>query len=223
MFCKYCGHQMPDYVGRCPSCGKILSPISAPSSTVQPVISSNSSSVRKFAERITRIAIEKTAGCPHLHIARVSVLIALFAFTLPFISVSCTYNGESEEYSFSGIRLCIAEKDSDSDSESMRYPVPKPNLFLLIAFAGGIVTAFFLFKRNAKVAARISCISVIALLLFRVTLFGYYDELSSDDVVESKFGFFLCVVMMLMTAVASFLEHKQNGSSPICVGESRGS
>ena len=22
MFCKFCGHQMPDYVGRCPSCGK---------------------------------------------------------------------------------------------------------------------------------------------------------------------------------------------------------
>ena len=57
--------------------------------------------MKEIADNFTDIAMEKTAGLPRVLIAKVCILIALIAFFLPFISISCSYQGEKVEESYS--------------------------------------------------------------------------------------------------------------------------
>jgi hypothetical protein len=107
------------------------------------------------------------------------------------------------------------DKDDDEVAENAESD-PKPNVFLMIAFAGGIATAVFLFvKKNNKLAAIISCVSVVALLIFRMSFAGYYDipdEMAKHVDIDAKFGLILSILMFIVTAAASFLEHKSESS-----------
>lgn len=215
MFCKHCGAQIPDGSETCPSCGGSLKAAApAPTASSQPAF--NASSVKDMAGGLADTALEKTAGLPRALIAKVCVLIALVAFFLPFISVSCSYQGEKVEESYSGFRLMFSiDKDDDEVAENAESD-PKPNVFLMIAFAGGIATAVFLFvKKNNKLAAIISCVSVVALLIFRMSFTGYYDipdEMAKHVDIDAKFGLILSILMFIVTAAASFLEHKSESS-----------
>ena len=213
MFCKFCGKQLPDGSEFCSACGKNQKDQVA-SATMPSSVSG--SSVKEITNNFTDIALEKTAGLPRVLIAKVCVLIALIAFFLPFISISCSYQGEKVEESYSGFRIMLsAEKDDDEVAERADSD-PKPNIFLIAAFAGGIATAVFIFyKKKYKLAAIISGVSALVLILFRMTFNSYYDfpdEFVDYIDVDSKFGLILCILAMLATAAACFLEDKSSDS-----------
>lgn len=212
MFCKHCGTQIPDGSEKCPSCGGDLTNKAASQTAL------NGSSVKEIADSVTSIAAEKTAGLPLTLIAKVCILVALVAFFLPFVSVSCTQEKSMTE-SYSGFRLMLnIDKDDDKLTEQSDKD-QKANIFLLLAFAGGVATAVFLFyKKNLKLASMISGASALLLLLFRITFRSYYgfsdipDNYAKYLDVDTKFGLVLCILMMLATAAACFLERKNTGS-----------
>lgn len=217
MFCKHCGSQIPDGSEKCPSCGGDLKGSAA--SAPKPMASVGGSSVKEMADNITNAALEKTAGLPRVLIAKVCILIALVSFFLPFISVSCKdneYADEMEEQSYSGFSLMLDLEDDDDEALDSLESDPSPNIFLILAFAGGVASAVFIFyKKKYKLAAMISGGSVVALILFRMTFFGYYDFPSQAKKyidIDTKFGLLLCILTMLATAAACFLEDKNSDS-----------
>ena len=212
MFCKHCGTQIPDGSETCPSCGGALTNSAAPAGASQAANNANAgAAVKELADTFTGIAVEKTAGLPLALIAKVCVLIALVAFFLPFISVSCTQDKSVKE-SYSGFRLMLSIEKKDDSVASNSESDPKPNVFLIAAFAGGAAAAVIIFrKKNIKLAAIISGISALVLILFRMTFRSYYDfpsEYAKYIKVKTKFGLLLCILMMLATAAACFLEYK---------------
>lgn len=212
MFCKHCGTQIPDGSETCPSCGGALTNSAAPAEASQAANNANAgAAVKELADTFTGIAVEKTAGLPLALIAKVCVLIALVAFFLPFISVSCTQDKSVKE-SYSGFRLMLSIEKKDDSVASNSESDPKPNVFLIAAFAGGAAAAVIIFrKKNIKLAAIISGISALVLILFRMTFRSYYDfpsEYAKYIKVKTKFGLLLCILMMLATAAACFLESK---------------
>ena len=212
MFCKHCGTQIPDGSETCPSCGGALTNSAAPAGASQAANNANAgAAVKELANTFTGIAVEKTAGLPLALIAKVCVLIALVAFFLPFISVSCTQDKSVKE-SYSGFRLMLSIEKKDDSVASNSESDPKPNVFLIAAFAGGAAAAVIIFrKKNIKLAAIISGISALVLILFRMTFRSYYDfpsEYAKYIKVKTKFGLLLCILMMLATAAACFLESK---------------
>ncbi len=212
MFCKHCGTQIPDGSETCPSCGGALTNSAAPAGASQAANNANAgAAVKELADTFTGIAVEKTAGLPLALIAKVCVLIALLAFFLPFISVSCTQDKSVKE-SYSGFRLMLSLEKKDDSVASNSESDPKPNVFLIAAFAGGAAAAVIIFrKKNIKLAAIISGISALVLLLFRMSFRSYYDfpsEYAKYIKVKTKFGLLLCILMMLATAAACFLESK---------------
>lgn len=212
MFCKHCGTQIPDGSETCPSCGGALTNSAAPAGASQAANNANAgAAVKELADTFTGIAVEKTAGLPLALIAKVCVLIALVAFFLPFISVSCTQDKSVKE-SYSGFRLMLSIEKKDDSVASNSESDPKPNVFLIAAFAGGATAAVIIFrKKNIKLAAIISGISALVLILFRMTFRSYYDfpkEYAKYIKVKTKFGLLLCILMMLATAAACFLETK---------------
>ena len=212
MFCKHCGTQIPDGSETCPSCGGALTNSAAPAGASQAANNANAgAAVKELADTFTGIAVEKTAGLPLALIAKVCVLIALVAFFLPFISVSCTQDKSVKE-SYSGFRLMLSIEKKDDSVASNSESDPKPNVFLIAAFAGGAAAAVIIFrKKNIKLAAIISGISALVLILFRMTFRSYYDfpsEYAKYIKVKTKFGLLLCILMMLATAAACFLESK---------------
>lgn len=212
MFCKHCGTQIPDGSETCPSCGGALTNSAAPAGASQAANNANAgAAVKELADTFTGIAAEKTAGLPLALIAKVCVLIALVAFFLPFISVSCTQDKSVKE-SYSGFRLMLSIEKKDDSVASNSESDPKPNVFLIAAFAGGAAAAVIIFrKKNIKLAAIISGISALVLILFRMTFRSYYDfpsEYAKYIKVKTKFGLLLCILMMLATAAACFLESK---------------
>ncbi len=228
MFCKHCGTQIPDGSETCPSCGGALTQNAASQAKAAPQAENAAptagapqaantanagAAVKELADTFTGIAAEKTAGLPLALIAKVCVLIALLAFFLPFISVSCTQDKSVKE-SYSGVRLMTGiDKSDDSLSKgSGQDSDHEPNIFLIAAFAGGVATAVIIFrKKNIKLAAIISGISALVLILFRMTFRSYYDfpsEYAKYIKVKTKFGLLLCILMMLATAAACFLETK---------------
>ena len=207
MYCKHCGAQIPDGSETCTSCGGDLKPKNAP-------LSAGGASVKEIADSVTDIAAQKTSNLPLRLIAKVCVLIALVAFFLPFVSVSCTQEKSIEE-KYSGFRMMFSIEKKDDDVAKNADSDPKPNIFLLVAFAGGVATAVILFrksdKKSLKTASIISAVSAAALLLFRMTFRSYYDipeQYSEYIKVKTKFGLILCILLMLATAAACFLELK---------------
>ncbi|WP_295092833.1 zinc ribbon domain-containing protein [Ruminococcus sp.] len=227
MFCKHCGTQIPDGSETCPSCGGALTknvipkteaPVQAEVSQTgdppQPNNTANAgASVKELADSVTGLAVQKTAGMPLALIAKVCVLVAILAFFLPFVSVSCTQDKSIKE-NYSGVRLMfsIEKKDDSVMSNSESDSDPKPNIFLIAAFGGGIAAAVIIFKKkNLKLASIISGVCALVLLLFRVSFRSYYDfpkEYAKYIKVKSKFGLLLCLLMFLVTAAACFLELK---------------
>ena len=236
MFCKHCGTQIPDGSEICPSCGGALTKNAAPKAevTVQaanpqdggaPLQKSNvdntanaGASVKELADSVTGLAVRKTAGMPLVLIAKVCVLVALLAFFLPFVSVSCTQDKSIKE-NYSGVRLMLSieKKDDSVMSNSESKSDPKPNIFLIAAFGGGIAAAVIIFnKKNLKIASIVSGISALVLLLFRLSFRSYYDfpkEYAKYIKVKTKFGLLLCILMMLVTAAACYLELKNAKTS----------
>ena len=212
MFCKHCGTQIPDGSETCPSCGGALTNSAAPAGAPQAANTANAgAAVKELADTFTGIAAEKTAGLPLALIAKVCVLVALLAFFLPFVSVSCTQDKSVKE-SYSGFRLMLSLEKKDDSVASNSESDPKMNVFLIAAFAGGVASAVIIFrKKNLKLAAIISGISALVLILFRMSFRSYYDfpsEYSKYIKVKTKFGLLLCILMMLATAAACFLETK---------------
>lgn len=222
MFCKHCGTQIPDGSETCPSCGGALTKNAAPKAeataqAASPQQTANAAnagaSVKELADSVTDLAAQKTAGLPLALIAKVCVLVALLAFFLPFVSVSCTQDKSIKE-NYSGVRLMfsIEKKDDSVMSNSESKSDPKPNIFLIAAFGGGIAAAVMIFtKKNLKLASIVSGISALVLLLFRVSFRSYYDfpkEYAKYIKVKSKFGLLLCLLMLLATAAACYLETK---------------
>ncbi|MBP5431797.1 zinc ribbon domain-containing protein [Ruminococcus sp.] len=205
MYCKHCGAQIPDGSETCTSCGGDLKPKTAP-------LSAGGASVKELANSVTDIAAQKTSGMPLLLIAKVCVLVALVAFFLPFVSVSCTKDKSIKE-NYSGFRMMFSIEKKDDDVAKNADSDPKPNVFLLAAFAGGVATAVVLFrksdKKSLKIASIVSAASAAAILLFRMTFRSYYDipkEYSEYIKVNTKFGLLLSILMMLATAAACYLE-----------------
>lgn len=216
MFCKFCGKQLPDGSEFCSACGKNQKD---PVASAKTSSSAKGSSVKEIADNFTDIAMEKTAGLPRVLIAKVCILIALIAFFLPFISISCSYQGEKVEESYSGFRIMLSAEKDDDDVAERADSDPKPNIFLIAAFAGGVAAAVFIFyKKKYKLAAIISGVSGLLLILFRITFNSYYDfpdEFADYIDVDAKFGLKLCFLAMLVTAAACFLEDKSSDSSGV--------
>ncbi|MBP5579219.1 MAG: zinc ribbon domain-containing protein [Ruminococcus sp.] len=204
MYCKHCGAQIPDGSETCTSCGGDLKPKTA-------TLSAGGASVKELAGSVTDIAAQKTSGLPLVLIAKVCVLVALIAFFLPFVSVSCTKDKSIKE-NYSGFRMTFGIEKKDDDIAKNADSDSKPNVFLLAAFAGGIAVTVVLFrndnKKSLKTASIVSAASAAALLLFRMTFRSYYDipkEYAEYIKVNTKFGLILSILMMLVTAAACYL------------------
>ncbi|MBQ8961295.1 MAG: zinc-ribbon domain-containing protein [Ruminococcus sp.] len=226
MFCRHCGTQIPDGSEKCPSCGGELAkkPDPAPETTPSPqpappqpsAPQKPDSAVKELAGTVTDIAAERTKGLPLGLIAKVCVLIAMVAFLFPFVSVSCTEDKTVHE-SYSGLRLMLSIEKSNDSVAGQTSSEPRPNFLLIVTFAGAAATAVILFRKNdLRLGMIISAISAAALLLFRLTFRSYYD-LTGDYAdyikVKTKFGFVLCLLMLLCTAAACLLERKNKGES----------
>lgn len=221
MFCRHCGAQIPDDSEKCPSCGGELAKKAAPAPETAPspqpaAPKKPDSGVKELANTVTDIAAERTKGLPMGLIAKVCVLIAMVAFLFPFVSVSCTEDKSVHE-SYSGLRLMFCIEKSDDSVAGQTSSEPRPNFLLMVTFAGAAATAFIIFrKNNMKLASIVSAASAAALVLFRLTFRSYYD-LTGDYAdyikVKSKFGFFLCLLMLLCTAAACVIDRKHNSET----------
>ncbi|MBR3267135.1 MAG: zinc ribbon domain-containing protein [Oscillospiraceae bacterium] len=101
MFCKNCGQQIPDNSAVCPNCAAPIIP-AAPQQPAfaQPApAGAGAAGLGGVADNI----VSKTNGLPVRLIAKIALVLALLAFFLPFVSVSCnmdemgSYGGDMDE------------------------------------------------------------------------------------------------------------------------------
>jgi len=107
MFCKSCGSMVPDGTAVCPTCSAPITPSQPAAPAFQqpaPAPAFGQAPAPALSSGSNAIA-EKTKGLPVRLIAKISMILALVAFFLPFVSVSCnmdemgSYSSEFENVS----------------------------------------------------------------------------------------------------------------------------
>ncbi len=151
-------------------------------------------------------------------IVKLIILFSIICFAFPFFNVSCSA-AEEISVDYSGLQLVgIVETDKDNDKFSDDSGNnEKPNVFIglsLIALAAGFVITFI--KAAKKYTFICSLISAASLFLSKLTFASYYnfDDYNAEIIVKTKFGFYIAVIMILISALISFVVYSSNyGSS----------
>ena len=209
MFCKNCGKQIPDGSSFCSLCGTKIDSI-LPLRTAVPDVSPVPAPAKPDAPAPAMIA-----GIPVRTVIKIVLVIALLAFFLPFVTVSCN-SGTSKSTeiteTYSGMELIttIGSKDDALLAKSQDHEA-KVNFFVTMAFLCAAAGLGMLFsKQRSIVTAALSCASFILLLIFRMFFRPYYG-LNDPDIkkyidVDTRFGLLLCMLALLAAAVLCYLE-----------------
>lgn len=209
MFCKNCGKQIPDGSSFCSLCGTKIDSI-LPLRTAVPDVSPVPAPAKPDAPAPAMIA-----GIPVRTVIKIVLVIALLAFFLPFVTVSCN-SGTSKSTeiteTYSGMELIttIGSKDDALLAKSQDHEA-KVNFFVTMAFLCAAAGLGMLFsKQRSIVTAALSCASFMLLLIFRMFFRPYYG-LNDPDIkkyidVDTRFGLLLCMLALLAAAVLCYLE-----------------
>lgn len=149
MFCPKCGKEISDDSRFCEICGTPIqqaAPASQPAAV--PAAAPASGGI---------LAHIKTIGIS----AKVAVILALVAFFMPFVTISCNYNDKEEDIvTYSAMDMITMDSYDASDAESAYGTAQKGekfggkfNLWITGAFAAG-VASIVLVLRNKKDCAR---------------------------------------------------------------------
>ena len=165
-------------------------------------------------------AVPEKETSPMRMIARIAVLLALLSFCLPFVLVSC--NG-STEYSqnYSGVRLMTGKESKNDNMASQRDSDGKVNIFLIAAFGSTAVSGVILLiikKKDVRLlTAGLNAFSLLMMIIFRLSFRAYYglnkvDKETGLDAskminVETKFGFKLCVFLLIVAALLCLIDN----------------
>lgn len=208
MFCKQCGTQLPDGSTFCTKCGTQLTDARSAPAAAAPAAAAPAAAGAAAAPRTI-------AGIPLRTVAKIGAILAMVAFLLPFITISCTYGGVSSKDSsatYSGFSLLIGREGSEAQKYVKEYGFSTSlNFFLVAAFACAAATCALLFSEiRTKIAALISAAGAVMLLFFRF-FFRIHYNLNGSQVkeyikVKGRFGLYLCILILLATAAACFFD-----------------
>ena len=189
MYCKHCGAQIPDGSTFCSACGGQLDSVQ----TEKAVPAQTGTAAANPAAALSTVSITKLA-----------LILALLAFFLPFVTVSCS-SSESLSESYSGVEMITTLGSKNDQLLSQSGKDAKSNLFVTASFACGVAAAVFLFwKDDKKKTAILSAAAAAFLVVFRLTFRIYYGlnvkEYKDYIKVKTKFGLLFCIVMFAVVA-----------------------
>ncbi len=189
------------------------------SATAKPLLDTAKEKMQNGSETMTVGTLTFTK----IRVAKILILIGLVCFAFPFLTVSCNMINY-EEQNYSGFQIITASSVNHllaSQGSDIKIP---GNIFLLLAFLAGVLAFLFLILRKIihhlpgklrnvirrpasiphRVGGILSTVSAAFLLIFRLTIKTYYplDESQwSVLMIETKFGFVLCLIVMAAAAV----------------------
>ena len=209
MFCMKCGKEIPNESTVCPECGAQT----APPQTPPPAANATAGAASTISNAVAAFsALSKRT------IAKIAVVIALVAFFLPFVTVSCNGGGKDLKETYSGFSLMTGMSSDDDEIASQSKDDGKTNIWLF-GSAGTAVAALVVLclKKKSKIAAICNAVSLGCLALFRLTFKGYYDIKGSDYEkyidVDFRFGLTICALFLIISLIYCLISHTEEQSN----------
>ena len=193
MYCKHCGAQLPDGSAFCSACGGQLDAVQPEKAVPAPVGS-----------------VKPAAALSAVSITKLALILALLAFFLPFVTVSCS-SSESLSESYSGMEMITTLGSGNDELIAKSGKNAKSNIFVIASFGCGAAAAVFLFRKDdRKKTAILSAAAAGFLVIFRITFRMYYGLIIKDYKdyikVKTKFGLLFCILMFAVVVCINWKE-----------------
>lgn len=206
MFCPKCGATIPDASRFCERCGATITANSAaapnpgaPQTTVMPAGASAAAQAETETPKAKNMRL----------VAKIALVIALLAFFMPFVTISCDYNGKQEEIeTYSGMELIVGKDYEDDDDDDRDYK-NKANPYLTLGFLVTIAALVLAIKKQKTIPFVLSGISALLLIIYQASFKSFYDfdgmEYGKYITTDVKGGFVLCLLMLIASTVLLLL------------------
>lgn len=231
MFCPKCGKEISDDSRFCEACGTPIQQTPPPASPASPAPNAAAPSPAQPAPAAPTTPAASGGILAHIQTigitAKVAVILALLAFFMPFVTISCTYNDQEEEIAtYSGMDMITMDSYDLSDSDTY-YNAAKDedeyggkfNPWITGAFAAGVASIIFILRKKKTVPVVLNGVGALLVFLTGVSFDSYYG-LEDLDHIESHLqgGFYLCLLMYLAAAVLQYLYEKHGPASSAPTG-----
>lgn len=222
MFCPKCGKEISDDSRFCEGCG---TPIQQAAPAPQPTAPQPAAVPVPAAAPASGgiLAHIKTIGIS----AKVAVILALVAFFMPFVTISCNYNDKEEDIvTYSAMDMITMDSYDASDAESAYSSAQedeefggKFNLWITGAFAAGVASIVLVLRNKKTVPVVLDGVGALLVILTGASFDSFYglDEL---NYIESHLqsGFYFMLLMFLAAGVLQYLYEKHGPGSPAPTG-----
>lgn len=220
MFCPKCKKEISDDSRFCEACG---TPIQQAAPAPQPTAPQPAAVPAAAPASGGILAHIKTIGIS----AKVAVILALVAFFMPFVTISCNYNDKEEDIvTYSAMDMITMDSYDASDAESAYSSAQedeefggKFNLWITGAFAAGVASIVLVLRNKKTVPVVLDGVGALLVILTGASFDSFYglDEL---NYIESHLqsGFYFMLLMFLAAGVLQYLYEKHGPGSPASTG-----
>lgn len=216
MNCTNCGAPLPDNGRFCEKCGT-PAPNAAPTggvganNTPGGYQAGTPAPTPYPAPTPAPAATAQTASVRLL--VKAALAIAILCFILPFVTVSCDYEGKTEKLAtYQGIDLLFGEKYENDASQGADEYGGKLNPYLWAAFGLTIASLVLVIKKKDKIPYILSGIAALAMLIFRFSFASFYGLDTIEEYIDIDFwfiGFYLSLLMMIAATVGQWFAEAQ--------------
>lgn len=224
MFCPKCGKEISDDSRFCEICGTPIQQAAPAPQPIAPGTAPQPAAVPAAAPASSGILAHiKTIGIS----AKVAVILALVAFFMPFVTISCNYNDKEEDIvTYSAMDMITMDSYDASDAESAYSSAQedkefggKFNLWITGAFAAGVASIVLVLRNKKTVPVVLDGVGALLVILTGASFDSFYglDEL---NYIESHLqcGFYFMLLMFLAAGVLQYLYEKHGPGSPVPTG-----
>ena len=220
MFCPKCGKEISDDSRFCEACG---TPIQQAAPAPQPTAPQPAAVPAAAPASGGILAHIKTIGIS----AKVAVILALVAFFMPFVTISCNYEDKEEDIvTYSAMDMITMDSYDASDAESVYSSAKedeefggKFNLWITGAFAAGVASIVLVLRNKKTVPVVLDGVGALLVILTGASFDSFYG-LDDLNYIESHLqsGFYFMLLMFLAAGVLQYLYEKHGPGSPAPTG-----